>query len=268
MPQLTNGAKALLLANIAVFVLGFLAERTGFDIDKNLGLYYIKSEYFKPLQFITYMFVHAGFMHLFFNMFALVQFGSMIESVWGTKRFVFYYLVTGVGAGVIHIIVTHLQLMPFLDAVDAFFANPTPDALVALGTSTPVFKDAAIMELADRWRTGFYTDEQIIEAFEQQIPQAKAMLFNTPVVGASGAVFGLLLAFGLMFPNLKLQLLFIPIGIPAKYFVLLYGVAELFFGINDFSGDNIAHFAHLGGMLVGFVLLMVWSRGARGDYYE
>jgi membrane associated rhomboid family serine protease len=94
------------------------------------------------------------------------------------------------------------------------------------------------------------------------------MLFNTPVVGASGAVFGLLLAFGLMFPNLKLQLLFIPIGIPAKYFVLLYGVAELFFGINDFSGDNIAHFAHLGGMLVGFVLLMVWSRGARGDYYE
>ena len=89
MPQLTNGAKALLLANIAVFVLGFLAERTGFEIDKNLGLFYIKSEYFKPLQFITYMFVHAGFMHIFFNMFALVQFGSMIESVWGTKRFVF-----------------------------------------------------------------------------------------------------------------------------------------------------------------------------------
>jgi hypothetical protein len=153
--------------------------------------------------------------------------------------------------------------MPFLDAVDAFYANPTPDSLVALGTSTPVFKDAAIMELADRWRTGFYTDEQIIEAFEQQIPQAKAMLFNTPVVGASGAVFGLLLAFGLMFPNLKLQLLFIPIGIPAKYFVILYGIAELFFGINDFSGDNIAHFAHLGGMLVGFVLILYWQRNGR-----
>ena len=268
MPQITNGAKALLLANIAVFVLGFLAERTGFDIDQNLGLHYIKSDYFKPLQFITYMFVHAGFMHIFFNMFALVQFGSMIESVWGTKRFVFYYLVTGVGAGVVHLIVTHLQLMPFMDAVDEFFANPTPDALVTLGTSTDVFKNGAIMELADRWRTGDYTTEQIVEVFEQQVPQAKAMLYNTPVVGASGAVFGLLLAFGLMFPNLKLQFLFIPIGIPAKYFVLIYGVAELFFGIKDFSGDNIAHFAHLGGMLVGFVLLMIWQRRPPRDYYE
>ena len=112
------------------------------------------------------------------------------------------------------------------------------------------------------------TTERIVEAFEQLIPQAKAALYDTPVVGASGAVFGLLLAFGLMFPNLKLQFMFIPIGIPAKYFVLIYGVAELFFGIKDFSGDNIAHFAHLGGMLVGFVLLMIWQRRPPRDYYE
>jgi membrane associated rhomboid family serine protease len=266
MPPITNGVKAILLANIAVFILGYLVQMTGFDIDHALSLYYIKSQYFKPLQFITYMFVHAGFMHIFFNMFALTQFGSMIESVWGTKRFVFYYLVTGVGAGIIHMLVWHFQIMPYTDAVAAFYAAPSPDALVALGNSTDVINDAVVAELADRWRTGFYTNEQIMDSMEQELPKIQAALYNQSMVGASGAVFGLLLAFGLMFPNLKLQLLFIPIGIPAKYFVLLYGVAELFFGIKDFSGDNIAHFAHLGGMLVGFVLLMIWSRGARRDY--
>ncbi|MCR5454349.1 MAG: rhomboid family intramembrane serine protease [Bacteroidales bacterium] len=266
MPPITNGVKAILLANIAVFILGMISHATGFDIDRMFALYYIKSEYFKPLQFITYMFVHAGFTHIFFNMFALVQFGSMIESIWGTKRFTFYYLVTGVGAGIINMLVMYYQITPFTDAIETFYAAPSPDALVALGHSTDAFNSAAVAELADRWRTGFYTEEQIIDALEQGLPQVKSAVYNSSMVGASGAVFGLLLAFGLMFPNLKLQIIFIPIGIPAKYFVLIYGVAELFFGIKDFSGDNIAHFAHLGGMLVGFILLLYWQRGTRRDY--
>ncbi len=268
MPQLTNGVKVILLANIAVFILTALAEYIGFNIDNALALYYIKSQYFKPMQFLTYMFVHAGFMHLFFNMFALVQFGSMIESVWGTKRFTFYYLVTGVGAGIVNMIVTHYQLTPFMDALQEYYANPSPDALVALSGTTDFFNDAAVAEIADRWRTGFYTDEQVVDGIEQSIEQIKARSFNVPIVGASGAVFGLLLAFGMMFPNLKLQIIFIPIGIPAKYFVLLYGVAELFFGVNNFTGDNIAHFAHLGGMLVGFLILLMWQRRPPMDYYE
>lgn len=266
MPPITNGVKAILLANIAVFVLGMITQTTGFDIERTFALYYIKSEYFKPLQFFTYMFVHAGFMHIFFNMFALVQFGSMIESVWGTKRFTFYYLVTGIGAGIINMIVMHFQMAPFTEAMEAFFAAPSPDTLVTLGGSTDMLKDAAIAELADRWSTGFYTEEQILDFFEQNIPHIKAAMYNSSMVGASGAVFGLLLAFGLMFPNLKLQIIFIPIGIPAKYFVLLYGVAELFFGIKDFSGDNIAHFAHLGGMFVGLLLLLWWQHGSRRNY--
>lgn len=267
MQRITNGVKILLFANILVLILGYVIQQIqGVSLSHMLGLHYYKSTYFKPLQLVTYMFVHAGFMHIFFNMFALVQFGSMIETVWGTKRFSFYYLVTGVGAGIVHMIVTHLQLAPMYEALDAFHASPTPDTLMAVIQSNSVFGDPRFMEIVNSWQTGFYTDEKVIKSIEPFLTSGATAVCNVPVVGASGAVFGILLAFGLMFPNLKLQFLFIPIGIPAKYFVLIYGVLELFFGINDFNGDNVAHFAHLGGMLVGFILLMIWSRRTRGDY--
>jgi membrane associated rhomboid family serine protease len=268
MPTLTNGVKYILIANIAVFILTALSSVIGTDISNYLALYYIKSDNFRPLQFVTYMFVHAGFLHIFFNMYALIMFGSAIESIWGTKRFTFYYMVTGIGAGVVNMIVTHYQLMPFNEALEAFYANPTPDTFTALGATHPMFDEAAVSELAQSWREGIYSESMIIEHIEPRLQNVASAIYGIPIVGASGAVFGLLLAFGIMFPNLKLQIIFIPIGIPAKYFVLLYGVAELFFGVNNFSGDNIAHFAHLGGMLVGLLLLLWWQRHPQNNFFN
>lgn len=271
MPLLTPGVKFFLLANIIMFVLGILLSFGDIDIDNLMALYYIKSVHFKPMQFITYMFVHAGFMHIFFNMFALVQFGGMIESVWGTKRFAFYYLFTGVGAGIVNMVVTHYQLSPLLEAANAYFENPTPDTLVALSHTSEFFNEAVISDIAEAWRNGQVPEQDIIDNTFGQIQKMIDNASARPVVGASGAVFGLLLAFGMLFPNLKLQIIFIPIGIPAKYFVLLYGVAELFFGVNDFRGDNIAHFAHLGGMIFGLILLLYWrgsSASNNNNFYN
>ena len=263
MPTITNGVKYLLWANIAIFALGYiLAVTLRIDIDDYLALNYIQSPRFKPLQFVTYMFLHGSLMHIFFNMFALTQFGSIIEQVWGTKRFAFYYLVTGVGAAVVNMLVTYYQLNPFVECAHNYLADPNPDSLMAMVHSAPdLFNEANASEIASAWRQGL-ADEQVIidNTFTMVQEKLDSNYVARPMVGASGAVFGLLLAFGVMFPNLKLQIIFIPIGIPAKYFVIIYGLVELFCGVKSFEGDNVAHFAHLGGMLFGILLLLWWRK--------
>ncbi|MCQ2251826.1 MAG: rhomboid family intramembrane serine protease [Bacteroidales bacterium] len=268
MQQLTPGVKTILLANIVVFVLGYVLMYMGINMDNYLALYYIKCEQFKPLQFITYMFVHGGLMHIFFNMFALVQFGSIIENVWGTKRFAFYYLFTGVGAAIVNMIVNHYQLHPLLDAANAYLSNPSPDSLMALAHSSNYFDEAKVAQIVEIWRSGQIPESEIIDTTFGQVQELVDKASSRAMVGASGAIFGLLLAFGMMFPNLKLQILFIPVGIPAKYFVVLYGVAELFFGVKGFTGDNIAHFAHLGGMLFGIILLLWWRKNPHNELFN
>ncbi len=271
MPMLTNGVKCLLWANIIIFALGYiLLSSLKIDLTDHLALHYIKSPGFKPMQFVTYMFLHGGIMHIFFNMFALTQFGSIIEHVWGTKRFIFYYMVTGLGAAVVNTIVNHYQLAPFMETAHAYLADPTPDGLIAMARScTELFDEAKATEIAEVWRTGLADGQIIIDSTLTQVQERLDSAFvSRPMIGASGAVFGLLLAFGMMFPNMKLQLLFIPIGIPAKYFVLIYGLAELFFGVKDFAGDNIAHFAHLGGMLFGILLMLWWRKNPHNEMFN
>ncbi len=210
----------LIIINALLLLTMWVFERQGIDLNRWLGMHYWEASDFQPYQMITYMFMHAGFTHLFFNMFTLFFFGRMLEMTWGSSRYIVYYLVTGVGA-------------------------------------------AIIQQLAWRWQIA-----DIITDINLQHPEANItygeFILNYPylnnfiTVGASGAVFGILLAFGMMFPNARLMLLFPPIPIKAKWMVLLYGVFELIGGVAGTTGDNVAHFAHLGGMLFGFILILFW----------
>jgi membrane associated rhomboid family serine protease len=231
--------KNLLLLNIAMFVLTAILQYTmRYDLTDVLGLHYVGSANFKPLQFVTYMFMHGGFSHILFNMFALWMFGSAIEHVWGPQKFLMYYLVTGIGAGILQVVFQHIQLMDINEVL-------SPEQVQIIKT-----QGAEVMSQGMN-----YTDSLMAKY---------NAIMNAPTVGASGAVFGLLLAFGMLFPDSKIYLMFFPIGIKAKYFVMFYGLFELYMGIQNNPGDNVAHYAHLGGMLFGFLLINYWRK--KGTY--
>lgn len=203
--------KNLLIINALMLLLTYLAGNFMYE---KFSLFYIGSPFFRPYQFITHMFMHGGFVHLFFNMYSLVIFGVVLEQVWGSKKFFLYYMVTGLGAAALH------SFVLYLDAISKTAAAAAGD----LGAN---------------------------EALNQ--------LMMTPTVGASGAVYGVLLAYGMLFPNNVLQLLFPPVALKAKWFVFIFGAIELFLAFTN-SGGNIAHFAHLGGMIFGFFLIKYWQK--------
>lgn len=223
--------KNLLIIN-GLFFLAMMAFSRQFDLTDYLGLHYYKSPDFKPHQFITYMFMHGGFGHIFFNMFALWMFGNALENVWGGKRFLIYYMITGIGAGVLHFLVLHFQAVNLESQL-------TPEMI-----STITDQGYSILKEGKN--------------FSDPIAGKLNLVYNVPTVGASGAVFGILLGFGMLFPN-ALIYLFFAIPIKAKYFVIGYGAIELYSGIANNPGDNVAHFAHLGGMIFGYILLKYWK---------
>jgi membrane associated rhomboid family serine protease len=226
--------KNLLLINIGMFLLLVLVQLIyKEDLNIYLGLYQPQSEAFKPYQLVTHMFMHGGLAHIFFNMFALFMFGRVLEQVWGGKRFLIYYLVTGFGAALLHMLAGYLQAQNLLSELP-------PGTLSKIQT-----------EGLEALRTGK-------NYVNPEMARLNAVI-NTPTVGASGAVFGLLLAFGMLFPNARLMLLFPPIPIRAKYFVIGYGALELYLGLTQ-QGSNVAHFAHLGGMLFGIALIYLWKK--------
>jgi membrane associated rhomboid family serine protease len=234
----------LWLASIA---LPGLLLRFGLDFDLTdvLGMHYWASEKFKLSQLITYMFMHGGFNHIFFNMFALYMFGSTLENFWGPKKFLIYYLITGVGAGIVQQLFWSIEYQPVISALNQAISDNSGELLLSYQHVLDRF-----FRLSDL--TGFKAPDLI---------ELKQIFMNLPVtVGASGSVFGLLLAFGWLFPDVRLMMLFIPVPIKARVFVLIYGVAELFLGVARFSGDSVAHFAHLGGMIFGIILLMIWRK--------
>lgn len=177
--------------------------------------------------------MHGGFAHLFFNMFALWMFGQILENVWGPKRFLIYYMITGIGAGIIQMIVTEIRIQSLISDID------------------PQLYEMVIREGLEIRKSG--------QNFVDPIAREVNNLINTSTVGASGAVFGILLAFGMLFPNARLMLLIPPVPIKAKYMVMIYGALELYLGISNNPADNVAHFAHLGGMLFGFILIKMWK---------
>lgn len=230
--------KNLIIINALMLFITYILSLRGFDLANLLGLHYIQSPNFKPYQLVTHMFMHGGLMHLVFNMFALWMFGRVLESVWGPRRFFIFYFVTGIGAAVFYSFVNFIEFQ--------YIASKLSPETVQM-----VMQNGA--ELLNQGQN--YVDSA----------GKLNLLLNVPTVGASGAVFGILLGFGMLFPNTELMLLFPPIPIKAKYFVMGYGAIELFSGITG-AGGNVAHFAHLGGMLFGFIMIKYWNKNTRNFY--
>lgn len=225
MPTVT---KNLIIINVLMFFGTIVAQRYGVNLDNYLGLHFFLASDFNPIQLISYMFMHGGFSHIFFNMFAVFMFGPILEQTWGPKRFLLYYIVCGIGAGLIQEGVQYVQYTMELSHLS--YIN-----VVGYG----------------------------------RIPIDQYLNLLT-TVGASGAVYAILLAFGMLYPNNRLFIFPLPVPIKAKYFVIGYALIELYAGFANNPGDNVAHFAHLGGMIFGFILIMYWRKKARnnGTYFS
>jgi membrane associated rhomboid family serine protease len=232
--------KNIIMINV-LMLLAYYAVKSVWGIDLNgiLGLYFPKSESFKPVQILTHMFMHGGIWHLFFNMYALYIFGQVLENVWGPKRFLIFYMVCGLGAALVHESVIAFEYSKLMKDINPEQLQMVLDEGAAYLGAGKVFTDQTMQDLQ--------------------------LLLNTPTVGASGAIFGVLLAFGVLFPNTQLMLLFPPIPIKAKYFVLGYGAIELYLAFTQ-PGSNIAHAAHLGGMLFGYILIRYWQKTTKTLY--
>ena len=217
MNNIPTMTKNLLVVNVLAFIATFVLERSGIDLTRLLGLHFFLASEFHIYQFITYMFLHGGFTHILFNMFALWMFGSVIERVWGPKKFLFYYICCGVGAGftqeLVQYITYSMEGIAAYQYVNASGVQMTTDAYINL------------------WTT----------------------------IGASGAVYGILLAFGMIFPNERLFIIPFPFPIKAKWLIVGYIAIELFSAMSG-PGDGVAHMAHLGGMLFGFLLIRYWQK--------
>jgi membrane associated rhomboid family serine protease len=224
--------KNLIIVNVLMLLGTFMLDKSDINLYTYLGLHFPLSDKFRPHQIFTHMFMHGDITHLFFNMFALYMFGRVLESIWGPKRFLLFYLVTGIGAALIHSAVNFIEYY----SVTSKLSVEEIEYVKEIGYGI--------------WAEG--------KNFSNELPAKLNLLLNTPTVGASGAVFGILLGFGMLFPNTQLMLLFPPIPIKAKYFVIGYGVIELFLGIR--GGGNVAHFAHLGGMIFGYFMIKYWNK--------
>lgn len=236
--------KKLLIINLIIwFAIQFLPADKLTKLYDLCALHYPMADIFNPAQLVTYMFVHADFFHLFFNMFALFMFGMVIERVLGSKRFLFYYLSCGIGAALIQTGIFAVMI--------SNYASALPDGAVSLIAANDIGELNAL--LAAEADPIHFLD---IRAAIQEIFE----LMYIPVIGASGAIFGILLAFGFLFPRQPLYLMFLPIPIQARWFVIIYGVIELAQGIGMRAGDNVAHFAHLGGMVFGLLMLLYWKK--------
>ncbi|MBO5827870.1 MAG: rhomboid family intramembrane serine protease [Paludibacteraceae bacterium] len=238
MGNITPIVKNLIIINVLCWLATIVLPKVDVDLINLFGLHYWKASDFNLFQMVSYMFLHSvnSISHLFFNMFALFMFGQSLEHVLGQKRFLIYYMVTGIGAGLIQELTWTLELQSVTEEISAIAASGIPGGVRV-------------------------SDMEVIYSIDELFKWQNEVLFNRYItVGASGAVYGLLLAFGMIFPNQPMYILFIPFPIKAKYIVIGYGILELLMGFGNFSFDNVAHFAHLGGMIFGFLLLLYWRK--------
>lgn len=236
--------KNLVIINALVFFTQITIKTTPFGtIEDIFALHTFQSPLFRPWQFVTHMFMHGGFEHLFFNMFALWMFGSILENVWGQKRFLIFYFVCGLGAALCHMIALYFDSQVLIQHFNAI--------------QTPMDAEYFIRR---------YWDGGLIQPTFENAKAVLVLKLNEPTLGASGAVFGCLAAFGYLFPNTYLYLYFF-LPIKAKWFVIGYIVVELYSTIHNSAGDNVAHLAHLGGALFGFLLVWTWNKRNRRTFY-
>ncbi|SHF70703.1 rhomboid family intramembrane serine protease [Pedobacter caeni] len=233
--------KNLLIINVLFFAAKYVMKNTGVDLDYLLGAFYFDSQFFRVWQLISYMFMHGDFMHILFNMFALFMFGGVIENRWGTKRFINFYLITGLGAVALQM---GVQAYEVYQITGHIVNNPIT---VDLAANMAQVKIPGISDEARNTLIGIY---------------------GFPMVGASGAIFGLLVAFGMLYPNTEMYIMFIPVPVKAKYIIPVYILVELSLGVARVPGDSVAHYAHLGGALLGFILVKLWKDKDNDRFYK
>ncbi|CAA0143605.1 rhomboid family intramembrane serine protease [Tenacibaculum maritimum] len=235
MPKLTEAIKHLIIINAILFI---APQLLNMDLTNIFALHFPKNNHFGIWQYITHMFMHGSFAHILFNMYALWAFGTPLEHMWGRNKFLFFYFSAGIGAGLIYSAVNYYQFHTIYEQLVGFNLSASD-----------------IQNILD---SGRYND-QIISLPREKMSEFYS-LYHTPAVGASGAVYGVLVAFGMAFPNAKLALIFLPIPIAAKYFIPLMILGDLFFGVTKYSIGNVAHFAHIGGAIIGFIIAWYWKK--------
>jgi membrane associated rhomboid family serine protease len=267
--------KNLLIINGLVF----LAQITfdGFDAGggiavgaaaNNFALHHILSPLFKPWQILTHMFMHGSFFHLFMNMFVLWMFGSVLENLWGPKKFLMFYLVCGLGAALLHLGALYWENYQLLDDYNVFRQAPTLtkyQQMLDTYSMDTGYKGQPAFRIGRAWEAE-PNNIQMVEQAMMMVNHFVSSSLSKPTLGASGAVFGCLAAFAYLFPNTYIYLYFF-IPLKVKWFVLIYVVFELVMAINNSAGDNIARWAHLGGALVGFLLVYFWNKTNRRNFY-
>ena len=241
MGKLTTAIKNLIIINVIFFVASQYVMPQMYEW---FSLFFPKNEYFGFWQILTHMFMHGSIMHILFNMYALWAFGSPLEQMWGSKKFLFFYFSAGVGAALIYTAVNYFQF------------NGVYNELINAGLT-----DANIHQILI---TGKY-DDSILNYISQKDLTELYQIYHTPAVGASGAIYGVLVAFGMTFPNAKLALIFFPVPIAAKYFIPGIIAIDLFMGLGGSSlfgstGVGIAHFAHVGGAIIGYIMMKYWQK--------
>jgi len=256
--------KNLLIINGLFFLAQLSVEQVyHINLTDYLGMHYFGSARFNPIQLVSYMFLHGSVSHIFFNMFALWMFGYTLENVWGGKRFLTYYLITGIGAALVHMLVMWIGISGMQSEISSIMKDPNPQAFTAfMEKNQEYIKNETELKLINTLLAEWPDDPKspdFVNQASKYMNNTVEVRMDVPTVGASGAVFGILLAFGMMFPNSLIYLYFF-FPIKAKWFVILYGAAEIYFGFANNPGDNVAHFAHLGGMIFGFFLIRYWNR--------
>ena len=241
MNQLPIVTKNLLIINVLCFFGAVVAQRYGISLNNVGGMHFFLSPDFNVAQLVSYMFLHANFEHIFFNMFAVWMFGRTLEMVWGPKRFLIYYMICGIGAGLVQ---------ELISAIEYFTLT---SSMPAEAVETVLREGSSVLQSGMN-----YVDSRMAEL---------NIAVNRSTVGASGAVYGILLAFGMLFPNSQMYVFPIPFPIKAKFFVIGYAVIELVLGMSR-TADGVAHFAHLGGMIFGFLLIMYWKKNRNNGQFH
>lgn len=255
----------------------FLAQNTfkgpsvNFSIEDVLALHAWQSDLFKPWQLVTHMFLHGDLGHIFGNMFALWMFGSVLENLWGSKRFLTFYLICGLGAALIHLLFLSYELMPLMKDYAAIFqqhADGGPyqaDAMINFISKNklgePGYRDQLISLIREN-----PNDAGLMNKLFEQLTAFYQSRINTSTIGASGAVFGVLAAFVYLFPNTYLYIYFL-VPVKAKWIGLLYFGYEVFFALKNSAGDNVARWAHIGGAIVGLLIVMTWNKNNKKTFY-
>ena len=239
MKKSASAINVIIIVCVILFAIPFMVPGMHETMFKTLALYFPKNENFRYWQYVTNIFMHGGFAHIFFNMYALWAFGSPLEQIWGRNKFLLFFFLSGIGAAIIYTLVNYYRF------------NTIYDELLSAGVTAG--------DIDTFLASGRYNLSAMATFSEEKLTDFHG-LFNIPVVGASGAIYGVLVAFGILFPNAKLFLIFLPVPIAAKYFIPALIALDLFSGVTGFSifGGGIAHFGHVGGAIIGFLLMWYW----------